>query len=353
MLNTNVGRLCSVSSLARLLLAIGSAVLLPLHVANAETPTAVQLPVRSQVSVIGFLPGQGDHRGRDQYAVDFAGGGGIVHSIAAGNVAYAGWNCQKASSEQATCYGFTMVIDHGPAAGGEIYSVYTHMDCGTLVQFSNDNVVLQGLQDMCTTTNLGANHELEVARGLSVQDGDWLGSISDSGCRDDQGLSHCVSPPGPDTQGAGKHLHFAVHKGAPGLVGVQALFDPSLAAVNVWDRNDPWHLAGLPNPPALGHIGPCWQISGPPDASCLLGNAPMTYLERQQLKQDNQVAGLIDYLPWQGDSVSADFDFRHADFVVTLVAGQEDAGNAEFDQFLHEHGVADRSWIRNLVINVQ
>jgi hypothetical protein len=316
---------------------------------------AVQLPVRSKISVVGNLPGEGDHRGRDQYAVDFVGGGGgTVNTVAVGTVAYAGWNCQKASPEQQTCYGFSMVVDHGPSEHGEIYSVYTHLECDTLVQFSSDDFLIQELSDLCTTTDLGADRELAAARGLPVPATVWLGSISDSGCRDAQNMSHCVNPPGPDSQGLGKHLHFAVHSGAAGLIGAQSLYDNSLTAVNVWDSSNAWHMPGLPSPPARGQIRPCWSDdSGPPDASCLVGTAPMSYTGRQQATRDEQIAQLRShYLPWQGDAVSLDFDYRAVRFVATLTRGLEDEGNAELDQFLRDHGIMDRSWIHNLVVGV-
>jgi hypothetical protein len=252
---------------------------------GSVTRSAPVLPVRSRSEVVGDLPGEGDHKGRDLYAVDFrGGGGGIVQTVAPGSIAYAGWNCQTGSPEQSTCYGFALVVDHGLAGTDEVYSMFAHLDCATFLQFSMDDAVLAALSDLCTRDALGDDLEIEAARGLLVSAGSWLGSISDSGCRDNEDNSHCVRPPGPDPEGIGKHLHFAMRRGSPGLAGAQALFHGSLKPINVWEVTDAWHLPGLPAPPSRGRVGPCWEINGPPDDSCLVGNAPITYAQRQELK---------------------------------------------------------------------
>ena len=122
--------------------------------------------------VIGFQPGQGDHKGRDYWAIDLFSIYSAVYPTLPGTVVYAQWNCQTVSGKP-PCYGYVVVIDHGNG----LYSIYTHL-------------AATGLPTV----------------GQSVGINDQIGTLSDSGC-----------------SGCGIHLHFAVRMGPPNL-GANALF---------------------------------------------------------------------------------------------------------------------------------
>lgn len=164
---------------------------------------ALQLPMVGHVEVIGFLPNEdeGDHRGRDLYAVDLSSDDRSVHPVAPGRVVFMGHNCDRVAGQSA-CYGNVIAIDHGSG----IYSIYAHLD-----EF-----------------NLWPGWP--AARYFTP-----IGIMSDSGCED-----------------CGAHLHFAVRRGTPGLTGAAALFvgaDTS-ASVNVWEL-----IPELPRPPARQSLG--------------------------------------------------------------------------------------------------
>ena len=149
-----------------------------------QPPPSFAAPMRGNMQVMGFAPGVGDHTGRDYYAVDFFSDNSAVYPTAAGKVVYTGWNCDTVS-DQPPCYGNTVCLDHG--AG--YYSIYTHL----------------------AATGLPA---LNTQVGVNTR----IGTMSNTGC-----------------SGCGIHLHFAVHRGTPGLQGSDSLWNGSLQAVKT-----PW-----------------------------------------------------------------------------------------------------------------
>lgn len=169
------------------------------------------------VYVVGFLPGQGDHVGRDKFAVDLISDQRNVYAAAAGTVAFSGQNCDTNPPGRHPCYGGVVVIEHDSG----YYSIYTHLDPASLpVQGSH------------------------IEAGLAGK----VGVMSDSGCRDANGISHCVAPPNADPEHGGDHLHFAIHQGKPGLRGTDALW-LSNTPVNIWAL-----IPSLPSSPARGPI---------------------------------------------------------------------------------------------------
>jgi hypothetical protein len=169
------------------------------------------------VYVVGFLPGQGDHVRRDKFAVDLISDQRNVYAAGAGTVAFSGQNCDTNPPGRHPCYGGVVVIEHDSG----YYSIYTHLDPTSLpVQGSH------------------------IEAGLAGK----VGVMSDSGCRDANGLSHCVAPPNADPEHRGDHLHFAIHQGTPGLRGTNALW-LSNTPVNIWGL-----ISGLPSSPGRGPI---------------------------------------------------------------------------------------------------
>lgn len=198
-------------------LAIGLLVVFTVLSPAQASPPPLQLPMRGNVEVKGYLPGEGDHtQGRDYWAVDLFSDNPAVYPIAPGKVAFADWNCQTVSG-QPPCYGYVVAIDHGNG----IYSIYTHLASSGLPTFA---------QDVAYNTQIG--------------------TMSDSGC-----------------SGCGVHLHFAVHQGPAGLTGTDALWGAN-TPVNVWDPSNSWRIPGLPWPYArgaiksLGDIGGAVKVSG-------------------------------------------------------------------------------------------
>jgi hypothetical protein len=180
-------------------------------ISSARSEVEFRLPMRGNVSVVGFLPGEGDHGKdtRDYWAVDFSSDDSTVYPTGPGKVAYASYNCGKAGYPPGTpCeqipppyYGNIVAIDHGSG----IYSIYAHL-------------AKEGLPKV----------------GDSVSYDTKIGTMSDSGCP----INLC----GPF------HLHFAIRQGDPNLSGEGPLWGAN-TPINAWEK-----IKGLPNPPATGKI---------------------------------------------------------------------------------------------------
>lgn len=69
------------------------------------------------------------------------------------------------------------------------------------------------------------------------------------------------------------------------------------------------------------------------------------------IEKEAAVGRLLDLLPYQGKDFRMESDYKNAQYVVTIPKDKEKEGNAEFDTFLKQNGVAERSWIRdNLLV---
>jgi hypothetical protein len=78
-------------------------------------------------TVIGYQPGQGDHTGRDFWAVDLTSSDLAVYPVRPGKVVFAGWNCSKAKGNKLPyCYGNVVVVAHDSG----LYSIYAHLQDG-------------------------------------------------------------------------------------------------------------------------------------------------------------------------------------------------------------------------------
>lgn len=187
-------RLSLTSILAALLVVLASS-----NQTHGAPSLTLQFPLRGSVSVIGYLPGEGDHVGRDLYAVDLASDDLVVYPTAPGEVVFSGWNCDVADpSKQLVCYGNAVAVDHMNG----YYSIYSHL-------------ALEGLP--ITGDEVGYNTA--------------IGTASNSGCFGD-----CGDP--------GIHLHFAVRQGAASLSGKDVLFLAD-TPVNIWTM-----IPGLPGEPS-------------------------------------------------------------------------------------------------------
>jgi hypothetical protein len=68
-------------------------------------------------------------------------------------------------------------------------------------------------------------------------------------------------------------------------------------------------------------------------------------------KQQYLVGQLIDKLPYQGINFKLSYSFETNTFIVILNTQSSIKGSSEFDQFLKNNGILERSWINNLQIN--
>lgn len=74
-------------------------------------------------------------------------------------------------------------------------------------------------------------------------------------------------------------------------------------------------------------------------------------VEAPIIEKEAAVGRLLDLLPYQGKDFRMESDYKNAQYVVTILKDKEKEGNAEFDAFLKQNGVAERAWIRdNLLV---
>lgn len=74
-------------------------------------------------------------------------------------------------------------------------------------------------------------------------------------------------------------------------------------------------------------------------------------IEESLIRKEAAVGSLLDLLPYQGINFKIENDYANTQYVVTVNKGKEKEGNEEFNNFLKQNGVAERSWIRdNLLV---
>ncbi len=71
------------------------------------------------------------------------------------------------------------------------------------------------------------------------------------------------------------------------------------------------------------------------------------------IKRESQVGSLLRVLPYKGTDFMMEYDYKNLNFVVTINKERAVAGNTEFDLFLQQHGINNRTWIRNLNITTE
>lgn len=72
--------------------------------------------------------------------------------------------------------------------------------------------------------------------------------------------------------------------------------------------------------------------------------------EKQAIYESSQVGKLLDILPYTGTNFSLSYSYSKNVFTLVLNGQNQSLGNAEFDRFLQQQGIQNRSWIKNLVI---
>lgn len=72
-----------------------------------------------------------------------------------------------------------------------------------------------------------------------------------------------------------------------------------------------------------------------------------------QLNKDTATGSLLNKLPYKGVNFSFVYYYEINRFTLVLKQGAEQQGNEEFDRWLKDNGINDRSWFRNLDVTVQ
>lgn len=70
---------------------------------------------------------------------------------------------------------------------------------------------------------------------------------------------------------------------------------------------------------------------------------------KQKLNQEYFVSNLVNSVPYKGKFFALDYNFNNATFLLTLDKNNLVKANAEFDAYLKENSIANRSWFDNLV----
>jgi len=64
--------------------------------------------------------------------------------------------------------------------------------------------------------------------------------------------------------------------------------------------------------------------------------------------QEEKVGQLLNKVPYQGTNFKLVFDSSSSEFVVTINQNNKTQGETEFENFLKQNQIEDKSWIRNL-----
>lgn len=89
--------------------------------------------------------------------------------------------------------------------------------------------------------------------------------------------------------------------------------------------------------------------------------SPQYIKSQQQINEKNKTASLqnqavgrlLSKLPYSGSNFSMSYSYDTNQFTVVIKVTNQIAGNQEFDQFLQNNGISNRSWIHNLVLTYQ
>lgn len=69
-----------------------------------------------------------------------------------------------------------------------------------------------------------------------------------------------------------------------------------------------------------------------------------------QIKQDSLIGSLLNKLPYYGNNFSMNYDFNNNQFTVIIKIDKKTEGDKEFNEFLKENKILDKSWFNNLTI---
>src|SRR3989338_4885686 len=73
----------------------------------------------------------------------------------------------------------------------------------------------------------------------------------------------------------------------------------------------------------------------------------LTESDKIRIKQEEAVSQLIKKIPFEGANFYLEYSFKAGEFTLTLNRDNLAAANQEFDQFLKDNGVAERSWFED------
>lgn len=94
------------------------------------------------------------------------------------------------------------------------------------------------------------------------------------------------------------------------------------------------------------------QVATP--SPTISGAVPNNYFWTQKTKEASKksyaVGQLIDKLPYKGANFSISYDINNDIFILVLNQNNAMLANKEFDNFLLQNNIKDRSWISNLVV---
>jgi hypothetical protein len=92
------------------------------------------------------------------------------------------------------------------------------------------------------------------------------------------------------------------------------------------------------------------NTGGESSASDSGGPGTMDEATKEALDQSYLVGKLADKLPYYGTNFNFYYSYSRNIFMLYLKPANKQAGNVEFDAFLKQNGVNNRSWIKNLVV---
>lgn len=75
--------------------------------------------------------------------------------------------------------------------------------------------------------------------------------------------------------------------------------------------------------------------------------------QKKSIDKNQQVGKLLEKMPYSGKFFTLKFDFEKANFIVTFNLQKRTEAEEEFDDYLKNQGIEDRSWIDNLVTIIQ
>ncbi len=75
--------------------------------------------------------------------------------------------------------------------------------------------------------------------------------------------------------------------------------------------------------------------------------------EAPLLKQEKVVGKLQFKMPYKGTNFQMDYDYKLLQYIVIIPNDKISEGNTEFDTFLKQNGIADRSWIRKELLVIR
>lgn len=117
-------------------------------------------------------------------------------------------------------------------------------------------------------------------------------------------------------------------------------------------KSQPVMPSASPLPTNYNFLNPTDKVKyfGPPGSNELYNKAAEQYMNDNKVffQREEQVGQLMHYIPYKGTNFNITYDTNTAVINVVINKEHDVAGNTEFDQFLQQHGIDNRTWIRNL-----